>query len=227
MDPRHPGPRLDQPFIWIIVVVVGLALGALIGGLQGFFIAFIGIPSFVVTLGGLLVWRGAAFQLASGRTIAPLDPTFQLLGGGPQGSLGETLSWVIAGIAIVAIGYGLVANRRRRRRYGFPLRPIWADVTIGVVGEPPGRGRRMGRQQLSLAAGAGRGSTRRERHPDPARAVSSSRPGSRSRCSSRSASPSLMTFLATRRRFGRYVYSHRRQPGRRRAGRHQHAAGRS
>jgi D-xylose transport system permease protein len=132
--PDGLGLGLNQPYTWIIVVVIGIALGAAIGGLQGFVIAFIGVPSFVVTLGGLLIWRGAAFQLASGRTIAPLDSTFGLLGGGPRGSLGETLSWVVAGIAIVVIGIGLVANRRRRRRYGFPLRPIWADVAIGVVG---------------------------------------------------------------------------------------------
>ena len=52
--------------------------------------AYVGIPSFIVTLGGLLVWRSVTFQLAAGQTIAPLDTTFQLLGGGPQGSVGET-----------------------------------------------------------------------------------------------------------------------------------------
>ena len=128
------GVGLNEPGTWIIVVIVGIALGALIGAIQGFVIAFIGVPSFVVTLGGLLIWRGAAFALASGRTIAPLDPTFQLLGGGPRGSLGATLSWVVAGIVIVGIAMSLVATRRRRRRYGFPLRPMWADATIGVLG---------------------------------------------------------------------------------------------
>ena len=132
--PNVLGVGLNEPGTWIIVVIVGIALGALIGGLQGFVVAFVGVPSFVVTLGGLLIWRGAAFALASGRTIAPLDPTFQLLGGGPRGSLGETLSWVVAGLVIVGIAIGLVANRRRRRRYGFPVRPMWADVTIGVLG---------------------------------------------------------------------------------------------
>jgi D-xylose transport system permease protein len=128
------GTGLFQPGTWVIVVIVGIALGAFIGGLQGFVIAYLGVPSFIVTLGGLLIWRGAAFALASGRTIAPLDPTYQLIGGGPSGSLGATLSWVVAGIAIVAIGVGLIINRRRRRRYGFPARPIWADVLIGVLG---------------------------------------------------------------------------------------------
>jgi D-xylose transport system permease protein len=132
--PNVFGLGLNQPGTWIIVVIVGITLGALIGALQGFVIAYVGVPSFVVTLGGLLIWRGAAFALASGRTIAPLDPTYQLLGGGPQGSLGATLSWIVAGIVIVLIAIGIVANRRRRRRYGFPVRPMWADAAIGVVG---------------------------------------------------------------------------------------------
>jgi D-xylose transport system permease protein len=132
--PNGLGLGLNQPYIWIVALAVGIALGALIGGLHGFLIAFFGIPSFIVTLGGLLVWRGAAFALVSGRTIGPLDSTFQLLGGGPQGSLGETLSWLVAGLAIAGIVYGLLAGRRRRRRYGFPLRAVWADVSLGAIG---------------------------------------------------------------------------------------------
>jgi D-xylose transport system permease protein len=132
--PEIFGLGLSHPLTWIITLAAGILVGAFIGGLQGFVIAFLGVPSFIVTLGGLLIWRGAAFQLASGRTIAPLDSTFQLLGGGPKGAIGETLSWAVAAIAILAIIVGLVANRRRRRRYGFPVRPMWADVAIGVIG---------------------------------------------------------------------------------------------
>src|SRR5687767_9416275 len=75
------GPGFDRSFLWIAALLVGVAVGALIGGVHGYLIAYIGIPSFIVTLGGLLIWRGAAFQLARGRTVAPLDSTFQLLGG--------------------------------------------------------------------------------------------------------------------------------------------------
>ena len=132
--PALLGSDFDRSFLWIAVVLIGIVVGAVIGGMHGFLIAYVGIPSFIVTLGGLLIWRGAAFQLARGRTVAPLDTTFQLLGGGPRGSLGETLSWVVAGLGIAAILYGLFASRRRRQRYGFQLRPVWADITLGIVG---------------------------------------------------------------------------------------------
>jgi D-xylose transport system permease protein len=132
--PNGLGVGLEQPYTWIAVLAIGIAVGALIGALHGFLIAYFGIPSFIVTLGGLLVWRGVSFGLVSGRTIGPLDSTFQLLGGGARGSLGPTLSWLVAGLAITFLIYGIIASRRRRRRYGFPLRAVWADVTLGVIG---------------------------------------------------------------------------------------------
>ena len=70
--------------IWIVAILVGLAAGALIGGFQGWLIGYLTIPSFIVTLGGLLVWRGAAWWITTGQTVAPLDPTFALLGGGAE-----------------------------------------------------------------------------------------------------------------------------------------------
>jgi D-xylose transport system permease protein len=184
--PNGLGVGLNQPYTWIVVVVIGIALGALIGALHGFLIAYLGIPSFVVTLGGLLAWRGASFGLVSGRTIGPLDSTFQLLGGGSRGSLGATLSWLVAGVAITLLVYGIIASRRRRRHYGFPLRAVWADVTLGVIGSlvvagavwiansyPPGGTPYGIAIPVLIAIGI---------------AV-------------------VMTVLATRRRFGRYVYS--------------------
>jgi D-xylose transport system permease protein len=132
--PKTFGFGFDQPWTWVITIAAGLTIGAMIGAIHGFVIAYIGVPSFIVTLGGLLVWRGLAFQLAQGQTIAPLDTTFQLLGGGPKGSLGFTLSWLVGAVAIVAILYSLISGRRRKRKYGFPLRPMWMDIAIGVVG---------------------------------------------------------------------------------------------
>jgi len=132
--PKTLGLGFDQPYTWIIALLVGLAVGALIGGIQGFIVAYGGVPSFIVTLGGLLVWRGLIFRYAQGQTIAPLDKIFQLLGGGPKGSIGAELSWLVGIIACAGILYTLWAGRRRRRRYEFPVRPLWAEVVIGAVG---------------------------------------------------------------------------------------------
>jgi D-xylose transport system permease protein len=119
--------------IWIVTVILGLVLGLGIGALQGFVIAYGYIPSFIVTLGGLLVWRGLIFQYAQGQTLAPLDTTFRLLGGGPQGSLGEVGSWIVGIVAVVVVLIGLVLLRRRQARYDFQVRPVWATVAIGAV----------------------------------------------------------------------------------------------
>ncbi len=122
-----------SPWIWIIATVIGLAVGALIGYLHGTIIAYSGIPSFIVTLSGLLFWRGAAFTIASGETIAPMDPTYALIGGGPYGSIGYLASWALGAIACVAIIWGLQSERVQRRRFKFPLRPLWAEAVVGLL----------------------------------------------------------------------------------------------
>jgi D-xylose transport system permease protein len=132
--PTQLGLGFEQPYTWIVTVLFGLAIGALIGGLSGVLVAYIGIPSFVVTLGGLLVWRSVTILLSSGQTVSQLDSTFMLLGGGPQGSAGETVSWIIAIAVCVAIVYALFTSRRRRQGYGFPVRPMWAEITLGILG---------------------------------------------------------------------------------------------
>lgn len=132
--PNTFGLGFDRWYTWIVAVVVGLAIGAAIGGVQGFIVAYVGVPSFVVTLGGLLIWRGLIFQYAQGQTLSPLDDTYELLGGGPHGSLGEWRSWLLGGIGCALIVFGIVFARRRRRRYQFAVRPLWADIALGVIG---------------------------------------------------------------------------------------------
>jgi D-xylose transport system permease protein len=134
----------DNQFTWLLALALGLGMGALIGTFQGALVAYIGIPAFIVTLGGMLVWRGGAFLLASGRTIAPLDENFSRIGGGTEGSFGrlgmdlgigsETLSWLLGiGVVLVLIGLVILA-RRRRQAFDFPTRPIWAELLVIVGG---------------------------------------------------------------------------------------------
>jgi len=135
--PNTLGLGFEQPYTWVLTLVLGVLLGALIGGLQGFIVAYGGVPSFIVTLGGLLVWRGLIFRYAQGQTIAPLDTTFQMLGGGIVGTrigaLGELLSWGLGAVLCAGIVYAQITSRRRKRRYGFPVRPMWAEILVGAV----------------------------------------------------------------------------------------------
>ncbi len=122
--------------VWVVALLFGLLLGAVIGGLQGFVVAYGGVPSFIVTLGGFLVWRGMIFRTGGkqGQTLAPLNDNFVLIGGGAKGSLGEWRSWVLALIGCGLIFATISLARRRRKRYDLALRPMWVDITIGVVG---------------------------------------------------------------------------------------------
>ena len=122
-------------YTWIIALVVGVALGAALGAVQGSVIAYGGVPAFIVTLGGFLVWRGLIFRMGEqGQTLSPLDDTFRLVGGGPNGALGEWRSWVFGALACVAICLSIWNSRRRRVRYDLATRPKSVDIGLAVLG---------------------------------------------------------------------------------------------
>ncbi|MBF2716818.1 sugar ABC transporter permease [Agrobacterium vitis] len=124
----------DHPLMWVLALSLGIVIGAAIGAFQGAIIAFLNVPSFIVTLGGLLVWRGCAWMVTSGATVAPMDTRFRLMGGGADGSIGATASWLVGVIACVFIVLSILHSRRQRKRFGFPLKPIWAESFIGLIG---------------------------------------------------------------------------------------------
>jgi D-xylose transport system permease protein len=132
--PRIFGLGPDVPFQWVLALALGIGLGAAVGALQGFIIAYIGVPSFIVTLGGLLSIRGLVWYQSQGAAVTGMDPTFDLIGGGALGSVGEVLTYAIGILGCIAIVAILVNSRRQRRRYGFPVRPMWAEVMLGVIG---------------------------------------------------------------------------------------------
>lgn len=112
---------------WPLSCAIGLSVGALIGACQGWWVAYRGVPAFVVTLAGLLIFRGAAYLVTDGRTVAPLASGFQVLGGGLSGSIGAPASWLLAVMASLAVAAAVWLARRDREAHGFPARPIWAD----------------------------------------------------------------------------------------------------
>lgn len=131
------GPWLGvgHPAIWILSVLIGLGAGALLGAFHGYLIAYAGIPSFIVTLGGLIVWRGAAWAVIRGETVAPMDETFELLGGGPfYASIGAMGSWILGIVICAMIVLAIRSGRQSRQKFHFPLRPVWAEIFLGVTG---------------------------------------------------------------------------------------------
>ena len=129
-----PAFGFNHPAVMVLTLAAGIAIGAAIGALHGFVIAYLGVPAFIVTLGGLLVWRGAAWAVAQGKTIPLVDDNFKLLGGGADGSIGATWSWIVAVVACAAIAFAAVQARRQRQRFHFPLKPVWAEIVLVGAG---------------------------------------------------------------------------------------------
>ena len=186
-----------KSWVWLVALVLGLALGALAGSVSGFLVAYVGVPSFIVTLGGFLVWRGAIFREGGkkGQSLSPLNGTFQRLGGGgADGSLGEWRSWLLAGLGCVLVVLSLVLSRRRRSRHGLPVRPMWGDVVLGVVG------------CAAVLVGVG---LIANKYISP---ITGDPTGVAYPVVVLVAVTLLMTYLARRRRFGRYVYAYGGNP---------------
>lgn len=198
---------LEHPAAWIITLAIGIALGAAIGAFQGFVVAYIGVPAFIVTLGGLLVWRGLSWFLASGRTIAPLDTTFRKIGGGAGGYVGETLTWAIGIIACLAILLLMANSRRQRRRFDFPLRPRWVDLTLMVVGCAAVLGASWVANNYFLPETLARQHAQANNIPWPEEGMLLVPFGIAIPVLIAIGVAVIMTFIAIRRRFGRYVFA--------------------
>lgn len=125
---------LGAAWNWPLTVLCGLALGAVVGLWQGWWVAYRGVPAFVVTLGGLLIFRGGAYLVTDGRTVAPMDKTYQLLGGGINGSIGATWSWVFGLACILLMILGTFRSRARRKKYGFKPKARWAELVMLLIG---------------------------------------------------------------------------------------------
>ena len=221
--PNILGIGPDFPFRWLIALGLGVAPRVRSSAhSRDSSSPTSACPSFIVTLGGLLSIRGVVWYLSNGAAVSGLDPNFQLLGGGAQGSIGGTLTWILGIVGCVAIVGLLINGRRQRRRYGFPLRPMWAEVLLGVVGIVAVLAAGRVRQRQPLAAGPRRSGRRRaelgtdaaRRLDDPDRVPVPDHPADR-RDPRDDLDRDPAAVRAVRVRL-------RRQPRRRRAGRHQH-----
>jgi D-xylose transport system permease protein len=209
--PNVLGIPVGASYMWIVALALGMALGAFIGAFQGFIIAYVGVPSFVVTLGGLLALRGTVWTLSEGASVTGIDNTFRQVGGGVPGSLGGEVTWILAILGCIGIVGYVIYNRRQRLRFGFPLRPIWAEILIVILGCGI---------LLGLAAFANENVYPKGVATRMAEERGIEEPPGGLRVPMGISWPIIllvgvgvvMTFIATRRRFGRYVYAYGGNP---------------
>ncbi|ETD78037.1 sugar ABC transporter permease [Rhodobacter capsulatus] len=120
---------IGHPLVMPLTVIAGLLTGAAIGALNGWLVGYQRIPAFIVTLGGLLIWRNVGWYLTDGQTVGPLDQTFMLFGG-VEGTVGSALSWALAVFFSVLAVFGLWRARQAKIRHEFPVKPLWAEGAL-------------------------------------------------------------------------------------------------
>lgn len=96
------------------VIAICLALGFLIGLLEGSLIAYTGVPAFIITLGGMLVFRGGVLGITHGTTVAPLQKSLVYFG---QAYLSELTSFIIAVVAILFLVGSEIVSRKTKEKY--------------------------------------------------------------------------------------------------------------
>ena len=118
----------NQPLLAAVLsVTLGLAVGALFGAIQGYIIAYLNVPSFIVTLAGLWLFNGLILIVTEGKTIPANQPWFE---GIAQGYVPALWGWVIAALAIVFLFWNMFRSRQNKQKHGFELRNIYIDLLI-------------------------------------------------------------------------------------------------
>ena len=114
----------------LVAAIACLALGAVIGGVQGYFIAYYRIPAFIVTLAGMLVFKGLALTVLGGASVGPFPREFQLLSSGyiPDifGAGGDSFNILAVVIGVAVTGLIILLNMRDRanqHRHGLAEEP--------------------------------------------------------------------------------------------------------
>ena len=108
-----------------ISILVGLGVGLVTALWQAPLIAYLGIPAFIVTLGGMRIFRGGVLGVTQGATIVVTEKYFVAIA---QGYVPNSVGWILGIIVIGFIFLGIFWNRTQRVRYGFKPLPLYLDI---------------------------------------------------------------------------------------------------
>ncbi|MGO0791803.1 multiple monosaccharide ABC transporter permease [Herbaspirillum seropedicae] len=120
---------VDYGWGFVPASIVCLIAGGLIGAAQGYWIAYFKIPSFIVTLAGMLVFKGMALALLQGQSLGPFPQTFQMLSSGfiPEltgNTTFRTTSLIVGVIAAVVLILVKLHGRRKQTKHGMEDEPV-------------------------------------------------------------------------------------------------------
>ena len=123
----------DWSLPWPVGILFGLLVGALIGAWQGFWVAYVGIPAFIVTLAGMLIFRGLNQYIGKSNTV-PVPEGFQKIGAGYLPEVGPNTGYnnltILLGLLVVgAIVFGALRTRRNQAKIGAHMEPM---VVLGL-----------------------------------------------------------------------------------------------
>jgi putative multiple sugar transport system permease protein len=123
---------------WVVTVVICLLVGVVIGAFQGYWIAYLKIPAFIVTLAGMLIFRGLTFVLLAGESVGPFPVEFQKISSGfiPDVFNGDGfhITTIVIGVLLSAILIVLDMNaRKNQQKYDFEVTPIHLFVVKNVI----------------------------------------------------------------------------------------------
>ncbi|MEU0128975.1 MULTISPECIES: multiple monosaccharide ABC transporter permease [unclassified Streptomyces] len=120
---------VEHHLAWPLAVVLCLAIGAVAGSVQGFFIAYLGIPSFIVTLAGMLLFRGLTEIFLKGQTLGPFPKDLQKIANGFLPEVGPDTNYhnltLLLGFAlIVFVVFQEVRDRKRQQEFALDVPPV-------------------------------------------------------------------------------------------------------
>ncbi|MFJ7627433.1 multiple monosaccharide ABC transporter permease [Streptomyces sp. NPDC097595] len=119
---------VEHHLAWPVAVILTLLLGAVAGALQGFFIAYVGIPSFIVTLAGMLLFRGLTEIFLKGQTLGPFPEGMQRVANGFLPEVGPETNYhnitLLLGLGLAAyVVFQELRDRRRQREFTLETLP--------------------------------------------------------------------------------------------------------
>lgn len=109
----------------VLTVFVSMLVGTLFGMYQAYVTAYLRVPAFIVTLGGMFILNGGILLATGGQTIAANQPGFSYIA---QGYLKPTIGWILGIVVVAILVFLMFANRRTKKKYGFELKPFYQDL---------------------------------------------------------------------------------------------------